>query len=84
MEIVKLDAIDELGHYILGETVQGLHTAGVLGVAGASITLKAARKIVGTEWWTRPAGHAAMMTAAQKGKILCTVIQVIEIFCFFF
>lgn len=64
MDIVELDAIEELGHYILGETVQGLHAAGILGAAGASITLKAAGKVVGTEWWTRPAGHAAMMTAA--------------------
>lgn len=63
MDIVELDAIEELGHYTVGETVQGLHAAGILVAARASITLKAAGKVVGTEWWTRLAGHAAMMTA---------------------
>jgi len=58
MVIVQLDTIVELGHHIVGQTVQGLYIAGIFGIVDAAITLKAGWELIATKWWTRITGHA--------------------------
>lgn len=68
MEIVQFDAVVELGHHILGEAVQRLHIAGILGAAKAAVLLEAGRKPLSTERWTGMAGHAVSTTVTNQHR----------------
>lgn len=82
MEIVQFYAIVELGHHILGKTVQGLHIAGILGAAEAAVLLKAGRKPLSTERWTGVAGHTVKQqlqtSIGNSSKVNYSVQNVIE------
>lgn len=83
MEIVQFDAIVELGHHILGETVQRLHIAGILGAAEAAVLLEAGRKPLSSERWTGMARHAVQQqlqtSIGNSSKLNYGVQNVIEL-----